>query len=124
MIKTTLLLACLASALGAGALRFAAPAEDDDHRRWLAERYAEAVSVRPGMTRADLRRLFRPDGGLQSVPSGRYVLKSCGLIKVEVKFALPEGASREDFRDENEAADDALKITEVSKPYLEYGATD
>ena len=76
------------------------------------------------MTRRDLRRLFRPDGGLQTIPSSRYVLKSCAMIKIEVKFALPEGASREDFRDENEAADDALKITEVSKPYLEPGATD
>ena len=123
MIKTTLLLACLASALGAGALRFNAAAEGD-HRRWLAERYAEAVSVRPGMSRRDLSRLFRPDGGLQTIPSGRYVLKSCAMIKVEVKFALPEGASPEDFRDENEAADDALKITEVSKPYLEPEATD
>ena len=123
MIKTTLLLACLASALGAGALRFAAAA-DDDQRRWLAARYAEAVSVRPGMSRRDLRRLFRPDGGLQTIPSSRYVLKSCAMIKVEVKFELPEGASREDFRDENVLIDDRLKITEVSKPYLEPEATD
>ena len=123
MIKTTLLLACLASALGVLTLRLGAAAEDD-HRRWLAERYAEAVSVRPGMTRRELRRLFRPDGGLQTIPSSRYVLKSCGMIKVEVKFALPEGASREDFRDENELIDDRLKITEISKPYLEPGATD
>ena len=123
MIKTTLLLACLASAIGAGALRLGATTEDDQ-RRWLAARYAEAVSVRPGMTRRELRRLFRPDGGLQTIPGSRYVLKSCGLIKVEVKFDLPEGASREDFRDENELIDGRLKITEVSKPYLEPEATD
>lgn len=124
MMKTTLLLACLASALGAGALGFHAAAEDEAQRRWLAERYAEAVSVRPGMSRRDLRRLFRPDGGLQTIPSSRYVLKSCGMIKVEVKFDLPEGALREDFSDENELIDDRVKITEVSKPYLEPGATD
>jgi hypothetical protein len=122
MIKTTLLLACLASALGAGALRLGAA--EDDHRRWLAERYAEAVSVRPGMSRRDLRRLFRPDGGLQTIPSGRYVLKSCPLIKVEVKFALPEGASPTDSRDENEGIDARLEITEVSKLYLEPEAAD
>ena len=123
MIKTTLLLACLASALGAGALRLGAAAEDE-HRRWLAERYAEAVSVRPGMSRRDLRRLFRPDGGLQTIPSSRYVLKSCAMIKIDVKFALPEGAAREDFREEDERGDEALRITEVSKPYLEPEATD
>ena len=123
MIKTTLLLACLASALGAGALRFGAAAEDDQ-RRWLAERYAEAVSVRPGMSRRDLRRLFRPDGGLQTIPSSRYVLKSCAMIKVEVKFELPEGASPADSRDENELIDARMKINEVSKPYLEPEATD
>ena len=123
MIKTTLLLACLASALGAGALRFGATTEDDQ-RRWLAERYAEAVSVRPGMSRRDLRRLFRPDGGLQTIPSSRYVLKSCAMIKVEVKFELPEGASPKDSRDENELIDARMKITEVSKPYLEPEATD
>ena len=124
MIKTTLLLACLASALGAGALRFGPAAEDEDRRRWLAERYAESVSVRPGMSRRELRRLFRPDGGLQTIPSSRYVLKSCAMVKVEVRFELPEGASREDFRDENERIDAQMKIAEVSKPYLEPEATD
>jgi hypothetical protein len=119
-MKLGLLAACLVSV--AAALHFNAP--QDEHRRWLDERYKEAVSIKPGMTRADLHRLFSVDGGLQTIPDSRYVLKSCGMIKVEVKFDVPQGLSRESLIDENAAADEALKIIEVSKPYLEYPAVD
>ena len=122
MLKSALLIACFISAAGAGVLRFAAP--EDAHRRWLGERYEEAVSIKPGMSRADLRRQFSVDGGLQAIPAGRYVLKSCGMIKVDVKFSVPEGLSRESLLEENGRADEMLKITDISKPYLEYGMTD
>jgi hypothetical protein len=81
--------------------------------QWLRERYDEASSIRVGMTRAELIKVFSEDGGLQSIPASRYVLKSSTMIKVDVKFEFPEGI------DHRTATDDQLHIKSISKPYLE-----
>src|SRR2546430_1369593 len=59
---------------------------DQAHQQWLEERYKEAISIKPGMSRADLIKLFDEDGGMQMIAATRYVLKSCRLIQIEVKF--------------------------------------
>jgi len=59
------------------------------------------------MTRADLLKVFEMDGGLQSVPATRYVLRGTTLIKVDVEFEKPINSN------------DELKIKSISKPYLE-----
>jgi hypothetical protein len=88
------------------------------HRQWLEERYTEATSIQPGMSRADLLRVFKEDGGLQRIPATRYLLKSCNMIKIEVEFDTEYGAAYE------EKPDVELKITKVSQPYLEYPHMD
>ena len=93
-------------------------ANDQAHQQWLEERYREAISIKPGMSRADLLKLFDEDGGLQSIPAGRYVLKSCQLIQIEVKFNAQYGVDYQPMPDKD------LKITNVSKPYLERMAID
>jgi hypothetical protein len=83
------------------------------HCVWLAERLQEAESVKPGMTGADLLKVFTHDGGLQHFQPQRFVLRSCTLIKVDVMFDLPEGAAKTNLRVEE------LRIKSISKPYLE-----
>ncbi|MFN2576973.1 MAG: hypothetical protein ABR607_04710 [Pyrinomonadaceae bacterium] len=91
---------------------------DQAHQQWLAERYKEAISIKAGMSRADLLKLFDEDGGLQTIPAGRYVLKSSGLIQVEVKFDAEYGVDYKPMPDKD------LKITNISRPYLERMAID
>jgi len=62
--------------------------------------------------------IFEEDGGLQSIPAGRYVLKSCHVIQIEVKFDTEDGVNHKPTPDEN------LKIIEVSRPYLQRMALD
>lgn len=93
-------------------------ANDQANQRWLEERYKEATSIKAGMTRADLLKLFEEDGGLQSIPASRYVLKCCQLIQIEVKFDSGYGVNYKPTPDEN------LKIVEVSRPYLQRMAAD
>ncbi len=88
--------------------------EEAKHYTWLAERLKEAYSIRVGMTRADLLKVFEPDGGLNRIPPVRHVLRSCPLIKVDVQFDI----SREMYL-AHRPADTELKITAISKPYLE-----
>jgi hypothetical protein len=84
----------------------------------LEQRYKEATSIKAGMSRADLVKLFDEDGGMQTSPAGRYVLKSCRLIQIEVKWDNPYGAASRTM------PDDKLKIAEVSKPFLQPMALD
>jgi len=104
--------------VGARTYPRAQTANGQAHEPWLEERYKEATSIKTGMTRADLLKLFEEDGGLQSIPAGRYVLKSCHLIQIEVKFDTKYGVNYRPTPDEN------LKIVEVSRPYLERMAMD
>lgn len=94
------------------------------------------------MSRADLLKLFEMDGGLQLMLPERYVLKSCTMIKVDIKFDIPnetkntiipedlrfemasptvdlEGKPSSTKKDLQFVPDEKLKIKTVSRPYLE-----
>jgi hypothetical protein len=81
---------------------------------WPLDRLTEVHSVRVGMSKSDLLQAFMPDGGLQRFVPGRYVLRSCDLIEVDVEFRFPEGRSLQ-----NPPPDSELTISVISKPYLE-----
>ena len=112
-----LLIAGLLIIVGTRTYLPAQTANDQAHQQWLEERYKEAISIKPGMSRADLIKLFDEDGGIQMITATRYVLKSCRLIQIEVKF----NAYGADFR--SIPAKD-LKIMEVSRPFLQPMALD
>jgi len=105
------------------------PRSDRSHDQWLQERYFEATSIKEGMTRADLVKIFRMDGGLQPFLPTRYVLKSSSLIKVDVEFDVPEGGKvlpedlrfeMDDLKDQFQfVSNDKLKIKRISRPYVE-----
>ena len=105
------------------------PHSDRNHDKWLQERYFEATSIREGMTRAELLKIFRMDGGLQTLLPSRYVLKSSNYIKVDVEFDVPEGSKvlpedlrfeMEDFKESHQfVSNDKLKIKCISRPYVE-----
>ena len=106
---------------------------------WLIDRMMEALSIQVGMSLEDLLRVYEPDGGIQTIslmeriqPSGdvddetlsrrslegRFVLRTCPLLKVRADFEIPAGinpieASRKD-----------VKITKLSKVYLEPSIVD
>lgn len=63
------------------------------------------------MTRSDLLNVFTTEGGLSTRTHRTYVLKQCGIIKVDVEFSI-SGSEAED------------KIRQISKPYLNYAITD
>ncbi len=77
----------------------------------------ECALIRPGMTRADLLKVFTEEGGL-FVPDRRsYVHRFCSYIKVDVEFSLTDPNQSTDFLDSERPTD---IITKTSKPYLEW----
>ena len=87
-------------------------------KKWLQDRYEEATSVKVGMSREDLLKVFDQDGGLDTIPARRYTLRSCSMIKIDVEFDTQYGVRYA------KKPDPELKITNVSKPYLEYASLD
>jgi hypothetical protein len=104
-------IAGLLAIVGVQSVPQAQNAEDKAHQQWLLERYKEAISIRSGMTRADLHKLFSQDGGFVVPDAQRYHLKSCSLIHITVKFDKYDFANRQ--------RDDSVRIVEVSTPTLE-----
>src|SRR4051812_13231533 len=109
-MKIGILLTVLLLATGAQSFIETQDADEKAHQQWLDARYKEATSIRSGMTRADLLKLFSLNGGFQTTTQ-HYTLKSCHLIKIDVSF------DKYDFS--NRQRDDSVRIVEISKPYLE-----
>ena len=87
------------------------PVIDWGHTQWVGNVFAWIATIKPGMTRSDLLRVFTTEGGLSTRTHRTYVLKQCPTIKVDVEFSISG----------NEAED---KITQISRPYLDYGHYD
>ena len=87
------------------------PVIDSERTEWLENVLAWIDTIKPGMTRSDLLRVFTTEGGLSTPAHQTYVLKQCPIIKVDVVFS-----------DSGNEAED--KITKISKPYLDYSRVD
>jgi hypothetical protein len=83
------------------------------HTEWLGKTLKEIQTIKLGMTRRDLVRLFVAEGGLGSSGGSRtYLYRECLYIKVDVEFEPVQriaGKSKE-FPDD--------KIIKISSPYL------
>jgi hypothetical protein len=125
MNRCSLMIIC--SVLTITGLARAVSQTDPNHDQWLQQRYVEATSIKEGMTREDLLKVFSMDGGLQPLLPNRYVLRTSNLIKVDVEFDVPAGNKilPEDLRfgrletDFQFVSNDKLKIKRISKPYVE-----
>ena len=67
------------------------------HVEWVGSVLKEIQTIKVGMTKNDLLKVFMPDGGLQSGTT--FIYRGCPYIKVNVEFE----------RD---------VITRISRPYL------
>jgi hypothetical protein len=46
------------------------------------------TTIKPGMTRSDLLRVFATEGGLAARTHRTYVLKQCPILRVDVEFSI------------------------------------
>ena len=78
---------------------------------------AECEKIKPGMSRADLLKVFEGAGGLSTAAQRTFDYRAQPYIHVDVEFKL---ADPKDVLKEN--PDD--QITKISRPYLAYGVQD
>ena len=87
---------------------------DREHYAWVSSALRDMETIKVGMMRSDLMKVFTNEGGLSTTSQRTYVYRQCPFIKVDVKFA----ASR---RDEELPTD---KIVQISRPYLAWSIAD
>jgi hypothetical protein len=131
MVSRFLLLAALLGAAANGAISVRATqqanrmqASDMDHTAWVAESLKRMQTIKSGMTRTDLLKVFTTEGGLSTGLQRTFVSQDCPYFKVDVEF---EAVGRPN-RDANgrvtlvEGSKDI--IVKISRPYLEFSNLD
>jgi hypothetical protein len=99
---------------------------ESSHEAWVRGVLQQMQTVKVGMTRGDLLKVFQTDGGLQALPavgskygSGRYVSRECHYFKVDVEFELVGWRSFDDPKANTPIESGRDVIRKISKPYVE-----
>ena len=90
------------------------------HTEWVSGVMRQIQTIKPGMTRADLLKVCTTEGGISNATQRRYVYKDCPYIKVDVRFRRAKAADDADLLKELPTD----RITEISRPFLEWGILD
>ena len=91
---------------------------ESEHTEWLARSLREMETIKPGMDREDLLKVFQVEGGLSTRTQQKFAYRECPYIKVDVTFEAvgkPEDKLTESPND---------KIAKVSRPFLEWSILD
>ena len=125
MVQRLLALALLSSALislSSVQARVRQTTASQDHVAWVAEALKRMQTIRPGMTREDLLKVFTTEGGMFSERRRTFVSRDCPFFKVDVLFdavAPRANGGRVTFE---ELPQDI--IVRISRPYLEFRVSD
>jgi hypothetical protein len=103
------------------AAQLKAVSADLEASKWIANALKEIQSIKPGMSRAELLKVVREEGGLSTRTQRRYAYRGCPYIKVDVKF---EAVGEPDRAAGTGAESSQDKVTSVSQPFLEWAIGD
>ena len=127
MDRRNALFALTSTAFGGGLIRqaqAAQPAADQKHVEWVLLLLQQMLRVKPGMTRADLTRVFATEGGLSTGLQRTFVSQDCPYFKVDVTFRAVGRPDRDPEGRVTLTEDPKDQIVSVSKPYLNYSVAD
>jgi hypothetical protein len=102
MISRLLLVSVLSGVAVGGAISVRATQQaspmqtiDKAHTAWVAESLKRMQTIKPGMTRADLLKVFTTEGGLSTGLQRTFVSQDCPYFKVDVEFEVVGRPSRD-----------------------------
>jgi hypothetical protein len=95
-----------------------------DHEAWLADLLKKMDTIKPGITRAELLRVFRTEGGVPTGLRRTFVSRDCPQVKVDVEFKPVARADSFNDRVFFSVEDNRDIIVKVSKPYLQFTVED
>jgi hypothetical protein len=77
----------------------------------------EASRIKSGMTRREVEKHFKPDGGLQARQETRYLYSKCNYIRIDIDFKVEPPSDRT----ESSPYDIVVKVL---TPYLDNPTAD
>jgi hypothetical protein len=95
-----------------------------DHVAWVAESLKRMQTIKPGMTRGDLLKVFSTEGGLSTGLQRTFVSQDCPYFKVDVEFEAVGRPSRDANGRATLIEGDQDIIVKISRPYLQFGTLD
>jgi len=125
MTRRLLALALLSTTLIEPSALHAAPRQGQtpsslDHVFWVAEALKRIETIKPGMTREDLLRVFTTEGGLSTGLHRTFVSRDCPYFKVDVTFEAVGRPSRDSGGRVTLQEDSRDVIVQISRPYLQF----
>src|ERR1043166_4045766 len=96
----------------------------EKNNAWVEHSLNRMRSVKSGMTRADLLKVFTEDGGLSTSLWRTYVYRECPYFKVDVEFT-PVGRTARDVNGRVTLVEsDSDIIKSISRPYVDWPVVD
>jgi hypothetical protein len=125
MIRRLLTAAAVGKATAARALEVDDEARcASDRTAWVASSLERMLTIKPGMTRAQLMLVFSTEGGLSTALQRTLVSRDCRYFKIDVKFRrASENDGSGGGRDSLHEMDGDV-ITSISQPYLQFTIAD
>jgi hypothetical protein len=118
-----LLVAVLSVWSGRGVLH-GQQASDESHVKWVAGVLGRMETIKPGMTRGDLMKVFTTEGGLSQPLERTFVSRECKYFKVHVTFKAVGRAQRDSDGRELLTEDARDVIVTISAPFLGLAVID
>jgi hypothetical protein len=81
-------------------------------------------SIKPGMTREDLLRVFTTEGGLFTGLYRTFVSRDCPYFKIDVEFNAVGRPNRDNEGRVTLDEDNRDIIVKLSRPYLQFSVVD
>ena len=94
------------------------------HQAWVSQALEKIESVKPGMTRSELLKVFTTEGGLSTGLHRTYISRDCPYFKVTVDFEAIGRPSRDKDGRVTLVEDSRDIIVSVSPPYLQFAIAD
>jgi hypothetical protein len=102
----------------------AQPGPVDGHVAWVIEVLKRMLTIKPGMTREALLKVFTTEGGLSSRLHRTLVSRDCPYFKVDIEFKVVGRPDRDDHGRVTLTEDPRDLIVTISRPYLAFSIMD
>ena len=95
-----------------------------DHIAWVNHTLQKMETIKPGMMRFDLLKVFRTEGGLSTGLRRTFVSQDCPYFKIDVEFKAVARPGSESAGFVTLLEDNRDIIVKISKPYLQFTIGD
>jgi hypothetical protein len=95
-----------------------------EHRAWVTQALEKMETIKAGMTREELLRVFATEGGLSTGLRRTLVSRDCPYFKVDVEFEAVGRPNRDRNGRVTAVEDNRDIILKISRPYLQFSILD